>query len=1287
MANLPPNIGKFQVLSELGRGGMGIVYKVKDAKSGQLAALKMIPPEALVRPDSALRFKREFRAMQRVEHPNVIRVFEAGTHESCPFFTMELIEGKDIKHWLDGEDAIVPATKDPPPNGTLTDDQRKRLNQPVRVKKLADAVVQVAYALSEIHSHRIVHRDLKPDNVMVSKAGVVKLMDFGIAKQLSGPSEHSSGGMVVGTFKYLSPEQALGADVDGRADLYCLGIILYELLAGRHPFYSENSVGYAYHHARKQPPDIARFNPEVHKGLKAVCERLIKKDPRDRFPTADDVIAAIREAMDGYVEEMSQKLKPAPKGKELPFELAKDQLFAPSLVGRAAETKSLIGAAEQLLAGRGAVVAVTGKKGIGKTRLVREAAAQAKARNIEFLWGACQQSGGLPYQPYVDILDQLVQNAADTLAADEVKRLLGDEGRVLARYVPAIERLEAEARPRAAPALDPQGEKIRFLSAVTAFLGRCAAAQARVLVIDDIHHADELSLQLTRHLTETLARSEPAADAPAQRFAPLCLIFTLDPADTAAEEARALLSRLSQDRAFQGLAPPPLTPAEVREMLASMIGGGEVAQALADYLHHETEGVPGLVEERVRSWAESGELRRKGRQWVLIKPTRVRVEQKELKEVDGRSGKSAKEPASAPAPVPAAVPAPAPAKEKSRAKVVVEEVDALGPDTLEKSRAAQVPPPSAEISERSERLEVVEVRAATRADIPIPVLGESPSEKRIARLSPIARDVAERMAVAGERAHGTLLERIALRTEDELLDALDELIKRDIISEDKGEAFFRFADGDDRDALLKGIPAERRQRLQLQIARAIEEDAKRHKRKVNPEEQARHYLEGGDSVAAIEQLMQAARVSLAASATQSAAQRVGEAQELVQKELKTQPNDAALIRCDVELVLLRLDVLAAVNIHTDCVSLAKRRLPKLRGQVESRLVCETLLRLAASERVLGDLDAALEHVGEVLATTERGGNHGLRCRAKSLCGQIYEQRGQFDLSERYHTDALELARAIGDELEEERARAAIANRRLIAGDLVSARADFERLLKQAESRGEKLRILGYVNALGIIAHEQARYDEAEVAYRRMLELAKPTGDRRSLAIAHGNIGVVRRDQARFNDALSQCDRAARILKDLNQNEGLAYVRIVEAQTLLDRAFHKATVEKNAEEARADDQAALEKADEAFDLAERASAAMRLAEACICRGQAQVRLGKKDEGIVDILRGLDAAKAVAANRITLFGLSARAEAHALAGEAKDASALWKDAMRRAQSTGFQRFVTRLDDLAAKRNISK
>jgi serine/threonine protein kinase/tetratricopeptide (TPR) repeat protein len=1190
MASQPHTIGHFKVLSELGRGGMGIVYKVKDSRTGALAALKMIPPEALSRADSELRFKREFRAMQRVEHPNVIRVFDAGTHEGCPFFTMELVEGCEIRRFVDGDTPIVMNGKDGPPN-VLTAAQIARLNEPQRVKTVADLTVQVAFALAEIHSHRIVHRDLKPDNIIVSKAGVAKLMDFGIAKQLSSTSEHSSGGMVVGTFKYLSPEQALGGEIDGRADLYCLGIILYELLSGRHPFYSENSVGYAYHHAKKPPPALDTFNPGVHQGLKAICEKLIKKDPRERFATAEDLIAAIREAMnDGppTAPETSirQRVGPAPV-KNLPFELAKDQVFAPALIGRDGEKRQVVAAAERLLSGRGSVVVVNGPPGIGKTRLLKEAAAEVKQKGVDFVWGRCTPQGG-PYHPYIEVLDALVAEIQGR-PADELRHLLGDDARVLARYLPTLERLDPAVRPRPAKALEPQGERFRFLSAATSFLGRMSALTGRVVVIDNLHLADELSLSLTRHLTETLVR--PDGESGNVRTAPIALAVTVDPGHAGAVELAPLIGRLASpgfaDQAVTTMSLGPLPTPAIREMLASMLGGGDVAEALAEYLQQETRGIPGFIEERVRAWVESGELRRSGRarQWVFVK--------------------AAGGAESAPA--------------------------------------------------------VVEVRAATRWDIPVPDFNESPSVRRIGRLGPIARDVAERVAVLGERVAAPLLERAALRPQDELVDALDELIKREILVEDEGGAVYRFLDPEDRKTLVAGLGDERRQSLHLLAARAVIDQARRQHRSANPEELSVHYLEAKDTVSAIEQLMTAARTALQASATQTAAQRVREAQELLAQEQRAGEKrglgDPRLVRADVELVLLRLDVLTAVNEHRECVTLAQRRLPRMQGVVDGNLIAEVLLRLAASERVLGELDLALEHIGQVLSRTERGDSHALRCRAKGLCGQIYEQRGQFDLAERYYGDALELARTIGDEIEEERARCAIAMRRLTTGALDEASRDFEQLLQQATARGEKLRISQYINALGIVAHERDRLDEAEVSYRRMIELAKPAGDRRSLAMALTNIAVLRRDSGNFDEALTLTTKAARILADLDQVETLAYLRIVESQILLERG--------------ADHAEALKKADEALDLALKARAALKVAEAGICRGLALCRKGDA-VGRDDIERGIRTAFQVNANRIALFGLLCDIEVRAGAGDLEEARQSLQIGLERARRTGFVRF---------------
>jgi predicted ATPase/tRNA A-37 threonylcarbamoyl transferase component Bud32 len=1209
MATPPPTIGSYEVLGELGRGGMGIVYRVRDTTNGRHAALKIVPPESLARPEAALRFKREFRAMQRVQHPNVIRVFEAGTHDGCPFFTMEVVDGQDIRCWLDGDEPIVHNGGRPPPAGLLAEEQRRRLNDSRRVRRLAEAIVQVGFALSSIHGHRIVHRDLKPDNILVSRAGVVKLMDFGIAKQLAAHSEQSSSGMVVGTFKYLSPEQALGADVDGRADLYCLGVILFELLAGRHPFYSENSVGYAYHHARKAPPPIDRFNPEVDPALKAICERLIEKDPNDRFATAEDLIAALRGAVDGLVDEHSQKGKRAPRAKAPP---QKGDLFAPALVGREREMRTLLSLCEQAKKGRGAVAVVMGPKGIGKTRLLREVAAKARGLGVDVLIAQALKDSGLEYQPYIELLDRLMDESMRGRTKEELARLLGAEGAVLARYLGSFESLPPRARPKPAQALEPQGERARFLGAASAFLDRAAAAGPRVLVIDALHHADELSLDLTRHLAERIAAIGPGNESGAFRLSPLSLVLTVDPDDVRSDTAQRLIRDLLELQALLQLELKPLSAQGVGEMLQTMLGGSGAADVVGEVLYERTSGTPGLVEERIRAWAESGELSKQGREWVLVKRPHAAIDELDDDEVPTKSL------------------------------------------------------PGRLVETFNELSIVVELRAATRADIPIPDFHDKPAERRVKRLGAPARDLAERAAVLGERFAGSVLARIALLPEDELLDGLDELLKSDVLLEEKTSGGYRFASVDNRQVLLDALSEEKRRHLHALVARTLEETAERSGRAPNSEALARHWLEAKASEKALEHLMRAARRALAASATQTAANLVREAQELFVHESARAPYDPLMARRDLDLVLLRLDVLSAVGEHKECVSLARRRVPRLRGAVDSRLVGEVVLRLAGSERVLGDVDEALGHVGEVLSITERGGAHSLRCRAKYLCGQVYEHKGDYDKSQRYFRDALELARTIGDELEEQNARSALAARHLEAGELVIAEAELKKLLSQARARGERLGISRYVNALGIAAHERGEFDEAEGAYREMIDLAKPAGDRRSVALGLVNIAVVRRDQSRTADALGLCQKAGRILLDIDDVELLSYVHIVEAQALLDKG---------------DDGLALETAATALELAKRAGAAMREVEARFCLEHAKARLGDP-EAASRLEKALESARAVNSNRLVLHGLHSLAEAELFHNRGSAAQRVLDEGLGRARRTGYARFVRRFETLAAR-----
>lgn len=1208
MANLPKSVGSYEVIDELGRGGMGIVYRVRDGRNGRIAALKIVPPESLARPESGLRFKREFRAMQRVQHPNVIRVFEAGTHDGCPFFTMELIDGKDIRSWLDGDEPIVDIGNKPPPAGVLDVTQRERLNDPKRLRRLSEAVVQVGFALSSIHGHRIVHRDLKPDNILVSKAGVVKLMDFGIAKQLTAHTEHSSGGMVVGTFKYLSPEQALGADIDGRADLYCLGVILYELLAGRHPFYSENSVGYAYHHARKPPPSIERFNPEVDPALKAICERLLEKDPNDRFPTAEDLIAAIRDAVDGLVDEHSAKGRPAPKDDPV---VHKDTLFAPALVGRDRELRTLLSLCEQSRKGRGAVAVVTGPKNIGKSRLLREVAAKARGMDVDVLVGQAIEGSGGEYQPYVEVLDRLLDDAASGRNADEIARLLGQEGPILARYLPSIERLKRGGRPKPAPALEPASERARFLGAVSAFLDRASLMRPRVLVLDGLDLADELSLDLTRHLAETIASIGPVNESGAFRLSPLSLVITLNSDVDTHRGAGRLVHELRESAAILEMSLEPLKVGGVIEMMQTMIGGGDVAPVVGEVLYERTGGVPGLVEERIRAWAQSGELSKKGREWVLVKRPHLVEIAFDDEDVPTRS--------------------------------------LPRPDT------------------QQDASKIVELRAATRADIPVPDFDQKPARLRVKGLGKMARDLGERAAVLGERVAGSTLARCALLPEDEFLDAIDELLRADVMVEDKDVGVYRFTSNDDRQALLDGLHADRSQHLHRLVARALEDEAERSGRPPSSQVLARHYLEAREPAKALEHMMRAGRRALETSATQTAAGLVREAQELFMRESASAPLDPTVARRDLELVLLRMDVLAAVGEHRECVALSKRRVPRLRGIVDMRLVGEVLLRLAASERVLGDLDGALEHVAEVLSITERGGAHPLRCRAKSLCGHIYELRGQYERSQRYFRDALELARNIGDEVEEDNARSALASRHLETGDLDVAEAELTKLLEQARVRGERLRISRYINLLGVASHERGDLEAAETAYREMIDLAKPAGDRRSVAVGLINIAVVRRDQGRHQDALGLCQKATRILEDIDDVESLAYVSIVETQALLDGGAADLAVAR---------------ATAAVELAQRAGAALRVAEASICLGLAQARQGHTEAGLARIQEALQVARAVNANRLILNGLRALAEAELLAGNDAGAQSILDEGFGRARRTGFERCLRRFEELTTK-----
>ncbi|MER6573447.1 protein kinase [Streptomyces sp. NPDC001093] len=264
--------GRYVLRRPVGKGGMATVHLAHDTVLDRPVAVKILHGRLGLESSARERFRREARAVARLSHINVVAVHDsgedvAGDGTPMPYIVMEYVEGRPLSAILCEEierhGAILP-------------------EQAVKI------TTQVLSALAAAHEQGLVHRDIKPSNVMVSSGGLVKVMDFGIARVLqSGVTSLTATGMMVGTAHYLAPEQALGKSVDPRSDLYSVGCMVFELLTGRPPFLADNALSIAYQHVRQPPPTPSSINPAITPSLDTLVARALRKDPAHRFPTAE----------------------------------------------------------------------------------------------------------------------------------------------------------------------------------------------------------------------------------------------------------------------------------------------------------------------------------------------------------------------------------------------------------------------------------------------------------------------------------------------------------------------------------------------------------------------------------------------------------------------------------------------------------------------------------------------------------------------------------------------------------------------------------------------------------------------------------------------------------------------------------------------------------------------------------------------------------------------------------------------------------------------------------------
>jgi Tol biopolymer transport system component len=286
-------LGPYQIVAAIGEGGMGEVYRAHDSRLERDVAIKIIPESLARDPDRVARFEREAKAVAALSHPNVLAVFDTGTVDGTLFVVMELLEGGTLRARLD--------------EGGLP------------VRKAIEIAAAIARGLAAAHDRGLVHRDLKPENVFLTADGQVKILDFGLARP-GAPTSHASetraaitdAGTVVGTVGYMAPEQVRGHVVDARADLFALGAVLYEMIAGRRAFQHDTAAETMTAILKEDPPELSTSRPQITPALESIVRHCLEKNPAERFQTARDVAFAL-DALSGSTSRsgVSEAVPPA----------------------------------------------------------------------------------------------------------------------------------------------------------------------------------------------------------------------------------------------------------------------------------------------------------------------------------------------------------------------------------------------------------------------------------------------------------------------------------------------------------------------------------------------------------------------------------------------------------------------------------------------------------------------------------------------------------------------------------------------------------------------------------------------------------------------------------------------------------------------------------------------------------------------------------------------------------------------------------------------------------------
>jgi tetratricopeptide (TPR) repeat protein/tRNA A-37 threonylcarbamoyl transferase component Bud32 len=545
--------GRYHIERQLGEGGMATVYLADDVRHERKVAVKVLKPE-LAAVVGADRFLAEIKTTANLQHPNILPLFDSGSADGLLYDVMPYVRGETLRERLSREGARP-------------------------VDEAVDIARGIAAALDHAHRNGVIHRDVKPGNVLLSE-GVPMVADFGISRAAAETTRVTATGISLGTPAYTSPEQATGEDqVDQRTDIYSLGCVLYEMLSGTVPFPGTTVQAVIVQHLTAPVPTLLDGDSTIPPNVDDAVRRALAKKREERFDT---------------VAEMSAALVAPPAVEPMPDYSQVDEAVTRStspLAGRREEYAKLLTKLDAVGRGRGGTVFVSGEPGVGKTKLTEALLLEARKRGYVCNVGhSYEMDGAPPYLPFVEITEYAMR----TVPPGRLRAVLGTSAAEMTRIVPQLRRMFPDiGEPLDLP---PDQQRHYLHSQWREFLERASKNVPLVMLLDDLHWADESSLLLLEHLAGHVARL------------PILLLGTYRDVELEVKRPFAkVLERLTRQRLVERIALRRMAESEVADLLAQL-GGPDPPPALVSAIYRETEGNPFFVEEVFRHLQQEGQL-------------------------------------------------------------------------------------------------------------------------------------------------------------------------------------------------------------------------------------------------------------------------------------------------------------------------------------------------------------------------------------------------------------------------------------------------------------------------------------------------------------------------------------------------------------------------------------------------------------------------------------------------------------------------------------------------------